>query len=129
MADVVLDASAVLALLNSEPGAAEVESHLPGAFLSAVNAAEVAAKLVDAGADAEDAGRTLLRLGARILPFEQGDVVPAAHLRAVSRSAGLSLGDRACLALAERLAVPALTADRVWAELNLDIEIRLIREA
>ena len=93
MADVVLDASAVLALLNSEPGAAEVGSHLPGAFLSAVNAAEVAAKLVDAGAEAEDAGRSLLRLGARILPFEQGDVVPAAHLRAASRSAGLSLGD------------------------------------
>jgi len=129
MADVVLDASAVLALLNSEPGAAEVWAHLPGAFLSAVNAAEVAAKLVDAGADAEDAGRTLLRLGARILPFEQGDVVPAAHLRAASRSAGLSLGDRACLALAARLAVPALTADRAWAELNLDIEIRLIRGA
>jgi PIN domain nuclease of toxin-antitoxin system len=92
-----------------------------------VNAAEVAAKLVDAGAEAEDAGQSLLRLGARILPFEQGDVVPAAHLRAASRSAGLSLGDRACLALAERLAVPTLTADRAWAELNLDIEIRLIR--
>jgi PIN domain nuclease of toxin-antitoxin system len=119
MADVVLDASAVLALLNSEPGAAEVGAHLPGAFLSAVNAAEVAAKLVDAGAEAEDAGRSLLRLGARILPFEQADVVPAAHLRTASRSAGLSLGDRACLALAERLAVPALTADRAWAELNL----------
>jgi PIN domain nuclease of toxin-antitoxin system len=129
MADVVLDASAVLALLNDEPGAAEVWAHLPGAYLSAVNAAEVAAKLVDGGFDADDAGRSLIRLGARIVPFEQGDVVPAAHLRAATRSAGLSLGDRACLALAERLSAIALTADRAWTELDLSIQVRLIRES
>jgi PIN domain nuclease of toxin-antitoxin system len=127
MSDVVLDASAMLAVLNGEPGADEVWDHLPGARLSAVNAAEVAAKLVDGGIDAEEAGQTLTRLGARIAPFEEADVVPAAHIRAATRSAGLSLGDRACLALARRLGLPALTADRQWRDIQVDVEVRLIR--
>ena len=128
MADVVLDASAVLAVLNGEPGADEVWDHLPGARLSAVNAAEVAAKLVDGGIGAEEAGQSLDRLGARIVPFAAVDVVPAAHIRAATRSAGLSLGDRACLALARRLGLPALTADRQWRDLQVDVEVRLIRD-
>jgi PIN domain nuclease of toxin-antitoxin system len=128
MVDVVLDASAVLAVLNAEPGADQVWAHLPGAFLSTVNAAEVASKLVDGGAGAEESGQALTKLGVRLVPFEGGDVAPVARLRAVSRTAGLSLGDRACLALAERLGLPALTADRAWAELDLDMEVRLIRD-
>ncbi len=128
MTDVVLDASAVLAVLNGEPGADEVWDHLPGAQLSAVNAAEVAAKLVDGGIGAEEAGQSLDRLGARIVPFAAVDVVPAAHIRAATRSAGLSLGDRACLALARRLGLPALTADRQWRDLQVDVEVRLIRD-
>ena len=127
MADVVLDASAVLAVLNREPGAAAVWDCLPGAQLSAVNAAEVAAKLVDGGFGAEEAGQALTRLGARVVPFEEADVVPAAYIRAETRSAGLSLGDRACLALARRLGVPALTADRQWRDVQVDVEVRLIR--
>ncbi|MDH3594977.1 MAG: type II toxin-antitoxin system VapC family toxin [Rhodospirillales bacterium] len=127
MADVVLDASAVLAVLNGEPGADEVSVHLPGAHLSAVNAAEVAGKLVDGGAGAEAAGRSLDRLGVRIVPFERDDVVPVADIRAESRSAGLSLGDRACLALARRLDLPALTADRQWKDIQVGVEVRLIR--
>ncbi len=128
MADVVLDASAVLAVLNGEPGAEEVWAHLPGAYVSAVNAAEVAAKLVDGGIGAEEAGQTLTRLGARVVPFEEADVGPAAHIRTATRSAGLSLGDRACLTLARRLGVPALTADRQWRDLRVDVEVRLIRD-
>ena len=127
MSDVVLDASAVLALLNGEPGAEAVSAHLPGAHLSAVNAAEVAGKLVDGGASPEQAGEALDRLGARIAAFDRGDVVPAAQLRAASRSAGLSLGDRACLALAGRLGAPALTADRAWSDIQVGVEVRLIR--
>jgi len=127
LADVVLDASAVLAVLNGEPGADEVSVHLPGAHLSAVNAAEVAGKLVDGGAGAEAAGRSLDRLGVRIVPFERDDVVPVADIRAESRSAGLSLGDRACLALARRLDLPALTADRQWKDIQVGVEVRLIR--
>lgn len=125
MADVVLDASAVLAALQNEPGADEVWAHLPGAGLSAVNAAEVVAKLVDGGATPEDANEVLQRLGAEILAFEADDVVPSARVRHASRR--LSLGDRACLALAARLAVPAVTADREWGELSVGVNVRLIR--
>ncbi len=127
MADVVLDASAVLAVLNGEPGADAVWACLPGARLSAVNAAEVAAKLVDGGLGAEGAGQSLDRLGTRVVPFEAADVVPVAQMRSATRAAGLSLGDRACLALARRLGVPALTADRQWRDIQVDVEVRLIR--
>lgn len=127
MSDVVLDASAVLALMQEEPGAELVWPHLPGAYLSAVNAAEVAAKLVDAGADPLEAGDRLLRLGARVVAFEAGDVVPNARLRAETRSAGLSFADRACLSLARRLGVPAVTADRKWATIGSEIDVQLIR--
>lgn len=127
MADVVLDASAVLALLNDEPGADQVWTHLPGAYLSAVNAAEVVAKMVDGGANPAEAGDRLFRLGTRVVAFEPGDIVPGAQLRKVSRSVGLSLADRACLTLAQRLGHPALTADRMWSKLNLRVDIQLIR--
>ncbi len=73
MVDVVLDASAVLAVLNGEPGAEAVWEHLPGAQLSAVNAAEVAAKLVDGGLGTERAGQSLDRLGTRVVPFEAAE--------------------------------------------------------
>ena len=128
MADVVLDASAVLAVLNGEPGAEEVWAHLPGAYVSAVNAAEVAAKLVDGGLDPDHAGQSLDRLGALVVAFERVDVVPVAEIRVATRSAGLSLGDRACLALARRLGFAALTADRGWRNLGLDVEVRIIRD-
>jgi PIN domain nuclease of toxin-antitoxin system len=127
MSDIVLDASAVLALLNGEPGAEAVSAHLPGAHLSAVNAAEVAGKLVDGGVNPERAGEILDRLGVRIEAFDRRDVVPAGRLHLASRSLGLSLGDRACLALAERLGMPALTADLAWSDIEADIEVRLIR--
>lgn len=127
MPEVVLDASAVLAVLNGEVGADEVWTHLPGAYLSAVNAGEVASKLVDGGKEAEEAGQTLERLGARVISFELADIVPVARFRELTRSAGLSLGDRACLALAQRLRLPAVTADREWRNIETDVEIRLIR--
>lgn len=127
MTDVVLDASAVLAIVHDEPGAEFVRPYLPGAYLSAVNAAEVAVKLVDGGADPHEAGARLSRLGVRVLAFEPRDVVPGAQLRTASRSAGLSLADRACLTLAQRLRLPALTADRKWSKLDLRIDVRQIR--
>ena len=125
MIGIVLDASAVLAVLQNEPGADEVWEHLPGAGLSAVNAAEVVAKLVDGGVAPEDASELLERLGVEIVAFDAVDIVPSARMRHASRS--VSLGDRACLALAARLAVPAVTADRAWAELSIDVEVQLIR--
>lgn len=125
MADVVLDASAVLALLEDERGADKVWAHLPGARLSAVNAAEVIAKLVDGGSEPAEAGELLARLGAEIVPFEAGDVALSAGARRGGRA--LPLGARACLALAERLGLPALTADRSWAELGGAAKVELIR--
>ncbi len=127
MSDVVLDASAILAIMHAEPGADKVRPYLPGAYLSAVNAAEVTAKLVDGGANPSEAGDRLLRLGPRLMAFDESDVVPGAQLRAESRAAGLSLADRACLTLARRLGVPAVTADRKWATIKSDIDVELIR--
>lgn len=125
MADVVLDASAILAVLQEERGADKVWEHLPGAGLSAVNAAEVVAKLVDGGSSADEAGEVLERLGTKVLPFEAVDIVPSGRIRHESRT--LSLGHRACLALALRLGLPAVTADRAWAEVQADVEVQLIR--
>ena len=127
MTDVALDASAALAVLNDESGASEVWSHLPGALISAVNAAEVAAKLVDRGTAVAKTNEFIQRLGLRVIPFDEKDVVATARLRQGTRAAGLSLGDRACLALAERYGVPAVTADRVWRKVELEVDIRLIR--
>lgn len=129
----VLDASAVLALLRDEPGADEVERAVAAETrLSAVNWAEVLSKLADAG---EDPGHATGALAAEGLlgesmvvePLDEAQAVEIARLRPLTRGAGLSLGDRACLALAAALEVPALTADRAWAELGLGISVELIR--
>lgn len=127
VADVVLDASAVLAVLNDETGASQVWAVLPGAIISAVNAAEVATKLVDAGTEADKTTEFIQRLGLRVAPFQEVDVEATARLRQRSKKAGLSLGDRACLALAERIGAPAITADRQWLKIELGIDINLIR--
>ena len=127
MIDVVLDASAALAALNDEIGASEVWPLLPGALISAVNAAEVAAKLVDGGTEAGKANEFIQRLGLTVISFGETDVVATARLRQGTRAAGLSLGDRACLALAQRYGVPAVTADREWQRVETDVDVRLIR--
>ena len=127
MTDAALDASAALAVLNDEKGASEVRLLLPGALISAVNAAEVAAKLVDGGTEVAKTNEFIQRLGLRVIPFDERDVMATARLRQGSRAAGLSLGDRACLALAERHGVPAVTADQQWRKVELDVEIRFIR--
>lgn len=127
MADVVLDASAVIALLRSEKGADMVASVLPGAAISAVNLSEIATWLSDAGTEAKKIRLTLDGLHLQCNAFDEEIAFKAADLRKATRGKGLSFGDRACLALAKRLALPALTADRTWAELDLDVEVRLIR--
>ncbi len=127
MTDVVLDASAALAALNDETGASEVWPLLPGALISAVNAAEVAAKLVDGGTLVGKANEFIQRLGLTVISFGETDVVATARLRQRTRAAGLSLGDRACLALAQRYGVTAVTADREWQRVETDVDVRLIR--
>ena len=123
----VLDASAVLALIFAERGHQTVEPLLPVAAIGAVNAAEVLTRLIRLGATAPDAAKALDELHLRVRPFGLEDALAAARLDAVSRACGLSLGDRACLALAQRLGVPAVTADRNWRTPKLGVRVRLLR--
>lgn len=127
MSSPVLDASAVLALLNDEPGAHEVANTLPGALLSTVNLAEVAGKLVDHGMVDNALRAALGGLGLRIVKFDEELAYRAGSLRRSTRRAGLALGDRACLSVGQELECTVLTADRRWSELDLGIDIRVIR--
>ena len=124
---VVFDSSALLAIVFQEDGAEAAERRLSGGIVSAVNAAEVIARLVDFGTSGEDARNALLNFGLEIRPFDTVLAVAAGQLRAATREKGLSLGDRACVALAVREQAGIVTADRAWAELNLDVEVELIR--
>ncbi len=123
----VLDASALLALLNEEPGFNEVESVLGRAAVSAVNLSETAGKLVDRGMSSAEVHEVLEGLDLVVHPFDVEAAYAAAELRRIA-PANLSLGDRACLALAGDLGCEALTADSSWREVaNLETRIRLIR--
>ncbi|MBP2367853.1 type II toxin-antitoxin system VapC family toxin [Pseudonocardia parietis] len=123
----VLDASAVLAWLRDEPGGDVVDRYLDTAVLSAVNLAEVHQKLAQHGVDADRATRQLRTLGVRIAPLDTPDAITAAKLWPATRAAGLSLGDRCCLALAARLGGPAVTADTAWTTLEIGVGVVLIR--
>ncbi|TFU25779.1 type II toxin-antitoxin system VapC family toxin [Thermus tengchongensis] len=130
---VVLDASALLAFLLKEPGGERVkEALLQGAVMGAVNLAEVGSKLAERGLDP---GEVFARLRARgilgqtleVFPFTEEDALEAARLRPLTRPLGLSLGDRACLALARRLGLPALTADATWEGLDVGVKVEVVR--
>ena len=125
----VLDASAVLAVLNGETGQAEVMSaFLTGeAVISSVNAGEVVAKLVEWGAEPGPARTRVLGLPMRIIAVDAELGLRSGELRETTRAAGLSLGDRVCLALAERESGVALTADNAWSPLRLDVQSKQIR--
>jgi len=129
MSEVVLDASALLALLNDEPGAAKVAEVLAEARISAVNFAEIVSHFIHAGMPAADVDAMLRPLPVEIVAADQGLAHIAGRLRAVTASAGLSLGDRFCLALAKRDGLPALTADKQWLTIAdaADTKVVLIR--
>jgi ribonuclease VapC len=125
--DIVFDASAMLAILKREPGADRALAALNRAAISCVNVAEVQTKLIEAGLDRHAAWRRIVFLGCRTFPFDENLAREAGSLIAVTRPFGLSLGDRACLALAIERKAPVYTTDREWKKLSLGIEIQVIR--
>lgn len=124
---VVLDTSAVLAFLRGEPGGDSIGPLLPVARLSAVNLTEAVSKLIDRGAQPDIAVRRIRSLRMEVISFAFEHAERAGELRQATRHLGLSLGDRACLALAQQLGAPVYTADRDWAKLHIGVEVRLIR--
>ena len=124
---VVLDASAVVALLSDEPGAERVEAALEGSVLSTVNWSEVAQFVLRDGGDPRTDLVELRASGVRVEPLDDAVALEAARLHAATRAVGLSLGDRCCLALAIALDRPALTADRAWADLSVGVDVEVLR--
>lgn len=128
MSKIVLDASAILAVLNHEPGAEKLTPELlANAAGSTVNLAEVHTKLVSWGGDPEEAWEDTLSAVHESIPFSEQQARIAGGLAAQTRALGLSLGDRACLAVGLELNAPVYTTDRSWNKLKLGVRIHVIR--
>jgi len=123
----VLDASAVLALLNQETGMDRVAAVLVDSCMGTVNYCEVLGKLIDAGLPEKDARESVELLNVEVIPFDTDMARLAAVLRPTTKALGLSLGDRSCLALALSRRNVALTAERAWAKLKIGVKVELIR--
>lgn len=125
-AALVLDASALLALFNDEPGADKVMQALEQpCLLSAANHTEVLTKLLDKGLSPADAATVMTSVELRIVAFDAAQSADAAWLRTATRKAGLSLGDRACLALARAEGAAVLTADKPWLQIAQAVRVRV----
>jgi ribonuclease VapC len=125
----VLDASALLAMLRSEPGGDAVAAHLIGARMSVINVAEVVSHFVHNGMPPQAVDAMLAPLPIELVVADADLARHAGHLRAATAEAGLSLGDRFCLALALRQGLPTWTADRQWAAIanKIGVDIVVIR--
>ena len=123
----LLDASAVLAVINEEPGGEIVTDALSGAAISAVNYAEVISKLIDYDLTENEVQEAADSLGIRVIPFDSEAALVSGLMRATTRHKGLSLGDRACLAQGRISGEPVLTTDGAWNGLDLGVEIRVVR--
>ncbi|MGN7126749.1 type II toxin-antitoxin system VapC family toxin [Methylorubrum thiocyanatum] len=125
----VLDASALLCLFNQEEGQERVRAALSDSVISAVNYSEVIAKLVERGGAVAAVSRALDHLHLAMVDFDRVQAVEAGALRQATRQAGLSFGDRACLALAKTRGLVALTADQAWAQLDdaVGVTVELVR--
>ena len=127
MAEAVLDASALLAVIHREEGGEKVRRRLNDGLVSTVNFAEVAARLADRGISADEIAETIGLLGVQVVPFTEAQALLSGMLRPRTRHLGRSLGDRACLALALERGVQAITADRAWAGLDVDVRVEVVR--
>lgn len=125
----VVDSSAVLAFLREEPGAEAAMEAIAVGVISAVNVAEVMAGLLRDGVSDEDAVSALDQLCGRVIPADHSLALEAGRLRRLTDPAGLSLGDRFCLALARRLGAGVVTSDRAWSRIadQVGVEVYLIR--
>ena len=128
MSEVVLDSSAVLAHIFDEPGAIFVEEVLPGALLCSVNLAEVVAKLHDRGFSDDEIKCALETVDFDVVDFDRELALISGELRGETRHLGLSLGDRACLAVARQRDIVAFTTDAAWARAPA-VKVRLLRDA
>lgn len=128
MSKIVLDASALLAVLSGEPGADKLTPELlNNAVSSTVNLAEVQGKLVHCGVPTDDAWQAAMAPIREVVPFTAEQAKLAGALILQTRPLGLSLGDRACLSLGILLRAPVYTADRLWGKLKLGVRIHRIR--
>jgi PIN domain nuclease of toxin-antitoxin system len=124
---IVLDASALIALLKNEPGATVVVEHMTEPVMSTVNLAETLTRMAEDGGDAVAIKASLDGSPIRFVPVSDEHALAAALLRIPTKSLGLSLGDRMCLALGLQEGLSVLTADRRWKELKIGVDIVLIR--
>jgi ribonuclease VapC len=127
MTRVVLDSSAILAVFLKETGSEQVTRHLFQALTCSVNLTEVVTKMLDESVALPDIEDAVSGLCGEVIDFDRFLAIEAGLLRAATRHKGLSLGDRACLALALREKLPVMTADRAWSDLDLPVEVVLIR--
>jgi PIN domain nuclease of toxin-antitoxin system len=123
----VLDASALMALVNQETGASLVAANITESVISAVNLSEVVAKLCFFGMPENEVRENLAPLGLEVIAFEEAQAYHCGRLITSTRKLGLSFGDRACLSLAKILGLPVLTADKTWSLLSVGIKINIIR--
>jgi ribonuclease VapC len=123
----VLDASALIALLGNEPGAEKVMAVLGESCISSVNLAEILGKMSEYKESLEAVSRQIERLDIMVIPFDTEQAKIAASFWKVTRPAGLSLGDRACLALAKKLSLPAYTTDKEWLKCDIGVKVVKIR--
>ncbi len=127
MNDIILDASALIAVINREPGADRVKAVANGAIVSALVAAEVATWLAIRDAPASEIHATLDTFNLRIEPFDRARAVAAGFVVSRTKSRGLSLADRATLTLAAELKLPVMTGDRAWRDASLGVDVQLFR--
>lgn len=124
---IVIDSSVVIGVLRQELPASQWQGRVGGAALSAVNLAEVITHGIRGGMRADEISADIAGLEIKIYPFDEAAATAAGILVTSTQRFGLSLGDRACLALAHRLRAHVLTADRVWAKLDVGVPIEVVR--
>ncbi|HEX3954986.1 MAG TPA: type II toxin-antitoxin system VapC family toxin [Stellaceae bacterium] len=125
--DIVVDASVVIAFLVGEPFTRFDSERIGNALISAVNLAEVLTRLPEIGVPEAETAAAIARVNLRVIAFDEEQAAATAALRPLTRRVGLSLGDRACLALGKARACPVVTADRAWAGLDVGVDVILIR--